>query len=312
MIPETIQHKRILISPLNWGMGHVARCIPLIDRLLEQGNMVIVAGDEMQLGIFKQYFPNLEMVLHNGYPFHFGEKGNFAMDLASRFLALNRRLKQEIKETEQLVEKFQIDCVISDHRYGFRSTKVPSLLLCHQVNLPVRSFEGWVQRIHHNFLRNFTTVWAPDYADSCLSGELSKNEIGLNVQYIGSLSRFSRYSEKPVKDLDEVIIVSGPFVYGKAFLQGILIEEKSCFRAVICQPELIDLFSTEISKQAKIEFHSSRDWIACDHIILRAKKLVSRSGYSTLMDLHELNIPFELTATPGQREQEYLLNLWNK
>ena len=312
MIPQTIQHKRILISPMNWVMGHVARCIPLIDRLMKQGNTVIVAGDETQQEILKQYFPNLEMVLHTGYPFHFGVKGNFTFDLASRFMALNRRLKQEIKETEQLVEKFQINCVISDHRYGFRSTKVPSILLCHQVNLPVRSFEAWVQRIHHNFLRNFTTVWVPDYPDSRLSGELSKNKRGLNAEYIGSLSRFSRYSEKPAKDLDEVIIVSGPLVYGRAFLHGILNTEKSCFRAVICQPELIDLFSTEISKQAKIEFHTSRDWIACDHIILRAKKLVSRSGYSTLMDLHELGIPSELSATPGQREQEYLLGLWNK
>jgi len=312
MIPETIQHKRILISPLNWGMGHVSRCIPLIDRLLRQNNAVVIAGDSSQLAIFKQYFPELEMVLHEGYPFRFGERGNFALDLAVRFVALNRRLKEELEETEKWVAKFQIDLVISDHRYGFRSSKVPSIMLCHQLNLPVRKLEGWVQRIHHNLLRQFSAIWVPDFSDSRLAGDLSKNEIGLNVQYIGSLSRFSRYSEKPEKDLDEVIIVSGPLVYGKAFLQGILNAEKSSFRAVICQPELIDFFSTEISKQAKIEFHSSSDWIACDHIILRAKKLVSRSGYSTLMDLHELNIPFELTATPGQREQEYLLGLWNK
>jgi len=273
---------------------------------------VIVAGDETQQEILKQYFPNLEMVLHTGYPFHFGEKGNFALDLASRFMALNRRLKQEIKETEQLVEKFQIDCVISDHRYGFRSSKVPSIMLCHQLNLPVRKLEGWVQRIHHNLLRQFAAIWVPDFSDSRLAGDLSQNKAQLNAQFIGPLSRFERYTEKPNKDIDEVIVISGPSVYGEHFMRQIVSSPKIKRAVLIASPDLTEQFSSQIAERKEFEIHSSADWLDCDQLILRAKKLVSRSGYSTLMDLYELSIPFELTATPGQREQEYLLGLWNK
>lgn len=312
MSPEEVQNKRILISPLNWGMGHVARCIPLVDQLLKQDNEVIIAGDETQLKIFVQYFPSLEMVLHAGYPFRFGEKGNFAMDLAARFLALNKRLKDELKETEELVKKYRIDLVISDHRYGLRSEKASSILLCHQLNLPVRKLEGWVQKIHHNYLRKFDEIWVPDFADSRLAGELSKNGVGLKTKYIGNLSRFSLYSDKPTKDLDEVVIISGPLVYGKAFLDSITREEKSNSRIIICSPELLNTVGNKSMDRSKLEFLISNDWIACDQVILRAKKLISRSGYSTLMDLNELGIAYDVSATPGQREQEYLLGLWNK
>jgi hypothetical protein len=312
MIPETIQHKRILISPLNWGMGHVSRCIPLIDRLLRQNNSVIIAGDASQLVIFEQYFPGLEMVIHEGYPFRFGEKGNFAFDLAARFLALNKRLKQELVETEELVKKHGIEVVISDHRYGFRSKKVPSFIVCHQLNLPVRKLESWVQRIHHNLLRNFNAIWVPDFADSRMAGDLSQNKAQMNAQFIGPLSRFERYTEKPNKDIDEVIVISGPSVYGEHFLRQIVSNRKIKRAVLIASPDLTEQFSRQIAERKEIEIHSSADWLACDQLILRAKKLVSRSGYSTLMDIHELGIPYELSATPGQREQEYLLGLWNK
>jgi len=293
-------------------MGHVSRCIPLIDRLLRQNNAVVIAGDSSQLAIFKQYFPELEMVLHEGYPFRFGERGNFALDLAVRFVALNRRLKEELEETEKWVAKFQIDLVISDHRYGFRSSKVPSIMLCHQLNLPVKKLEGWVQRIHHNLLRQFTAIWVPDFSDSRLAGELSQNKAQLNAQFIGPLSRFERYTEKPNKNIDEVIVISGPLVYGEHFMRQIVSNSKIKRAVLIASPDLTEQFSSQIAERKEIEIHSSADWLACDQLILRAKKLVSRSGYSTLMDIHELGIPYELSATPGQREQEYLLGLWNK
>ena len=252
------------------------------------------------------------MVLHEGYPFRFGERGNFALDLAVRFVALNRRLKEELEETEKWVAKFQIDLVISDHRYGFRSSKVPSIMLCHQLNLPVKKLEGWVQRIHHNLLRQFTAIWVPDFSDSRLAGELSQNKAQLNAQFIGPLSRFERYTEKPNKNIDEVIVISGPLVYGEHFMRQIVSNSKIKRAVLIASPDLTEQFSSQIAERKEIEIHSSADWLACDQLILRAKKLVSRSGYSTLMDIHELGIPYELSATPGQREQEYLLGLWNK
>lgn len=309
MLPNEIKQKRILLSPLNWGMGHVARCIPLIHGLLKNGNTVFVAANSDQQQIFKQYFPNVAFIDHSGYPFNFGEKGNFALDLAKQFGALRNRMKSELLEVEKYVEKFAIDVLISDHRYGFRSEKVHSIILTHQLNLPVRWFEGWVQKFHHGFLRAFNEVWIPDTRQSELSGNLSHNTAELNAHYVGSLSRFSLYDKKFSKTIEKVIIVSGPLVYAKRFLEEQLTSIKSDenFIVFIAPKEL-----TIRTHRPTIQIKSSENWLECDQIILQAKQIISHSGYSTLMDLSELKVPFTITPTPGQREQEYLFDLWNK
>lgn len=309
MLPDDIKHKRVLISPLNWGMGHVARCIPLIHGLLENKNVVFVAASSDQQQIFRQYFPNIEYIEHAGYPFKFGKNGNFGLDLAKQFSALKNRMKSELTEVEEYVTNFSIDVIISDHRYGFRSDNVHSILLTHQLNLPIKWYEGWVQAIHHRFLKAFTEVWVPDTNQSDLSGDLSSNSAGMNVHYIGSLSRFSLYDKEKEKTIEKVIIVSGPLVYAQRFfeeqLTSINTDDKTI--AVIAPKEI------SIKAQSpNIQIKSSENWLECDQIIVQAKQIVSRSGYSTLMDLFELKVPFSITPTPGQREQEYLFDLWYK
>lgn len=309
MLPAEISNKRILISPLNWGMGHVSRCIPIVDFLLKQGNSVIVAGEQSQLEVFRQYFPGAEFLVHNGYPFAFGAQGNFSLDLAKQFKALRNRLREEEREVNTLVDEFAIDLVISDHRYGFRSNKVHSILITHQLNLPVRWYEGWVQRMHHRYLRLFDAIWVPDLEGSELAGQLSANSGQFNVKYIGPVSRFQLYDIPVVKTLEKVIVVSGPTVYGKKFLEEQLSSVNTDERnAVIIAPKEILIELPETS----LQIQSSEDWRKCDQLILQAKKIVSRSGYSTLMDLTILKVPFSITPTPGQREQEYLFDLWYK
>ena len=117
MRPETIFNKTILLSPLNWGMGHVARCISLIHQLIQQENRLIIACSESQKQIFKSYFPDLVYENHEGYPFKFNGKGNFGKDLLFSFFNLNKRLKREKKEVNELVEKYDVDIILSDHRY---------------------------------------------------------------------------------------------------------------------------------------------------------------------------------------------------
>lgn len=307
MAPEEIHNKRILISPLNWGMGHVSRCIPLIDLFLKNGNEVIVACNPMQKEIFKAYFVDLTLVDHLDYPFDFAGKGSFELDLMKQFGALRSRLKSELKETESMVKQYGIDIVVSDHRYGFRSSSCHSVFLSHQLNLPVRWYEKWVQRIHHNLIRDFDEVWVPDTPDCALAGKLSSNEVGFKVRYIGPLSRFSLYASIREKDISSITIISGPEVYGIKQVSEILNRGLAVDEMIIMPP-------TIYSKQAMSDprLVSSSNWVACDRLILRAKKIVSRSGYSTLMDIHQLKVPFEISPTTGQREQEYLAELWNK
>lgn len=307
MLPTDIKKQRVLLSPLNWGMGHVSRCIGLIDILLRNDNSVFIACSADQQAIFQQYFKEVTFIDHDGYPFEFGGKGKFSIDLLKSFSALKKRQNEERIEVENYVDFFQIDIVISDHRYGFRSKKVKSIFLTHQLNLPVKWYERWVQKIHLAYLRAFDEIWVLDTEDSKYAGDLSRNNAGLKVQYIGILSRFGRYVLKESKTIDKLIVVSGPPVYAKQFLEQQLESFKTDegYNVLIAPKEIVDALEIE-------NIHPSNDWLICDDYFLSSKKLISRSGYSTLMDAICLEIPCEITATPGQAEQEYLMLFWNE
>lgn len=309
MLPVDLKNQRILISPLNWGMGHVSRCIGLIDILQRNSNRIFIACSADQQTIFQQYFKDVTFIDHDGYPFEFGGKGKFSLDLLKSFSALKRRQNEERIQVENYVDFFEIDCVISDHRYGFRSRKVTSIFLTHQLNLPVKWYERWVQKIHLAYLRAFNEIWVLDTSDSKYAGNLSRNSAELNVKYIGIISRFGRYVLKEEKSIDELLVVSGPLIYAKQFYEqnSALQYNDENNRVIIAPKEIIDLFPKMIENS-----HPSNDWLKCDDYFLSSKKLVSRSGYSTLMDAIYLDIPIEITATPGQAEQEYLVLFWNE
>jgi len=304
VLPAKIKNKRILISPLNWGMGHVSRCIPLIDQFLKNGNIVHVAADDQQRSIFEQYFTEVAFIEHQGYPFRFGERGNFGLDLASQFRQLQTRLKEELIQTERMVEDHSIDVVVSDHRYGFMSSGAYSILLTHQLNLPVRWYEGWVQRLHHLLISKFDEIWVPDTEQSNYAGDLSRNTKGFKVNYLGHLSRFSIYDKIPKSD-HQIVIASGPDIYAVPFVREQLKKVSDAIQIIAREDVIAQL-------EGHNRFLALTDWKEADRTILSAAKIISRSGYSTLMDLIELKTPFSITPTPGQREQEYLFDLWYK
>jgi hypothetical protein len=308
LLPKEIIRKNILISALNWGNGHVSRCIPLIFQLLEQENKVIFAGNESQVEIIRCYIPQIKTIQHEGYPFKFGTKGNFSWDLFKAFVSLYKRFTKEKKETAKIVEQFNIDVIISDHRYGFYTNGCINIFITHQINLPVRWYEKPIQIFHKKMLKKFDLIWIPDTKNAKYSGRLSLNKKGLNTHYIGTLSRFSIYKEIFEKDLDKVVIVSGPLnlaqLYLKNELTKIALDSKE---SVVVLPKALNYL---ISKDLPII--CINNWNDADRYILRAKKIIARSGYSTIMDVSQLNCDAELSATPGQREQVYLLRLWNK
>jgi hypothetical protein len=304
---SNINAKRILLSPLNWGMGHVARCIPLIRRLEDQGNVIIVAGTEEQLSVFQSYFPRISTVVHHGYPFRFGGKGHFATDMFRSSVALYKRLKLEVEEVEKLVDRLQLDVVISDHRYGFRSKKVPSVFVTHQLQLPLSWCQLPVQWLHRSLIRRFDAIWIVDEAPGKFAGALSNCRGFDNATYIGRLSRFENAVESLVKDIEAVVILSGPREYATHLLDyyaktmahfpGVIYVGDECLR--------------EQAVDGGLHFVSNADWLLCDDIILRAKKIFSACGYSTLMDLTVLRVPFSVMPTPGQAEQLYLHKWWS-
>ncbi len=295
MRPEDIRDKRVLLSPLNWGMGHVSRCIGLIHQLLDQNNEFVLACNAEQGAIFKEYFPAITIENHEGYPFEFGGKGNFGWDLTRKLHKLKSRLKREKGETEALVKSYEIDVVISDHRYGFYSKDVTSIFMTHQYNLPVKGLQSLANRWHRKRLRPFDHLWILDYKDSKLSGKLTEGINDTRALFIGPYSRLSVYDAIEKKTEENVIVASGPKVYAQQFAYAM---ERQYPNALFISSE--DIYLEPETKRI------SGNWKEQDTAILNAQRLISRSGYSTIMDLEVLKIPALLYPTPGQAEQIYL------
>lgn len=297
MKPEEIVKQKILLSALNWGMGHVARCIPIIHQLLQQENEIFIAGSKAQTTIFSNYFPQINYIEHTDYPFAFGENGEFSLDLLKNSFSLYNFYRNEQKKVPEWVKNHAIDLVISDHRYGFFSKEVPSIFITHQLHLPLSLLEKPFQILHKRFLSHFNEVWVLDTENSTFAGDLSKPLKGLNLNYIGIRSRFSLYKKNEIKQIDQLVIVSGPLPYSVQFYH----EMKQRFpSAVFIVPTYIDKEELDTTI-----FHSN-DWKVCDQLILQANEIISRSGYSTIMDVSFLNIHYHLVPTPGQAEQLYL------
>ncbi|MES2800761.1 MAG: hypothetical protein V4638_12145 [Bacteroidota bacterium] len=297
MNPAEINNKKVLLSCLNWGYGHVARCLPIIEQLCRQKNQLWIAGSPEQISIFKNYFTDLNFIVHEEYPFHFSGKGNFGTDLLKSYFALSKRIKTEQKEVEHYVKNFGIEVVISDHRYGFCTKSCLSICIVHQLNLPLKWYQAIGQKIHHRFLRQFDFLWVPDTKESKYAGILSQNRAKFNVEYIGVQSRFSFYDTQE-KTIEKVVILSGPLIYAQQLLDQLVAKEES---------NTYYIGSKNLLHDKATHFIASDDWRACDLIILQAQHIVSRSGYSTIMDLAVLDTAFELYSTPRQAEQEYLL-----
>lgn len=298
---EETRHQRILLSPLNWGFGHVSRCIGLIRSLLSQENEVMIACDETQQAIFKSYFPGLKLIPHAGYPFEFSGKGNFAADLFANRRTLLPRFAREQQEVAKMVADHAIDLVISDQRYGFFSTEVPSVFITHQLHLPLSWYQFPAQWINARLIRNFSTVWCMDTADHRLAGKLSRPIRGVRVDYIGPFSRFEPSAQEKLYEM--LFVISGPEPYAEQFFREVVKQVADKQVPMAC---LVPAGYADMAHAGHLHVVIASDWQASDQLFHRSETIVSRAGYSTLMDLEVLGKKAVLVPTPGQSEQMYL------
>ena len=310
MIPEEIFNKRILISSLNWGMGHVARCIPLIRKLNNNENNIWIACSENQKSVYLNYFPNINYLNLNDFPFKFKGKGYFALDIFFKFPHLCLKLIKEKKQVNEWVKEFDFDLIISDQRYSFRSNKAYSVFLTHQLTIPKFSFSFFFQKSHDYHLNKFNQIWICDFENSLLAGDLSNSENFSNVKYIGPLSRFDNICLDSKKGIDSTLILSGPKPYHKFLLEYFLKKARQNTQIHIITPfSISEEFYNRFPILNQVHVNLSNNWSQCDAVIRDSKMITSYSGYSTLMDLYYLKIKSDLIATPGQKEQIYLHKL---
>ncbi|MDH4474404.1 MAG: glycosyltransferase [Fluviicola sp.] len=301
MRPEHITGKTVLYGCLDWGSGHVARSIPLMRQLLLQENKLVVRCTIEQQRVFETYAIQAAFIPATAFSFRFKGDGNFTREMLRNARQFRKAVKIERSETKALVSTHGIDVIVSDHRYGMVSATIPSVFVTHQVQLP--SGSGFVaQRIHRKWFNRFPVCWIMDDEQHPLAGKLSslpKNGLK-QAYYIGHYSRFSD-TENTVMENSVVAVISGPEPYAKQLFELLLARSLSDQRSwTIVSPE----YKTTIVPPNVRLIHN--DWKAADEAIHNASLIISRNGYSTLMDLKALNKRAELIPTPGQLEQLYL------
>ncbi len=305
MNPEELSNKRILITALNWGMGHVARSIGLMNRLIDQHNTLFFAGNPHQISVIKEYFPVIETYILSDYPFDFTIDRTFKISLLRTSVSLMKHVRKEHTEINRIIDELQLDVVISDHRYGCCSKRCTSIFLTHQLRFPLTGFWRIGNVIHQSLMKRFDFLWVPDYPDRMLSGELSNVDFRhKKVSYIGPLSRFSA-TEQPVKTIEKVIVLSGPDEYALKFARDFLETESKLSGVLIGKKVVLN----QLVLPTTIQSINSSNWKISDAYISAAKLLISACGYSTVMDLEFLECSAYLLPTSGQVEQEYLWDL---
>ncbi len=306
----------VLVAPLDWGLGHATRCIPIIRLLFERDCMVTLAADGRPADLLRLEFPNLEIARLPGYDIRYPVSGSMAFAMARQLPKIVKGINRERQWLDKFIATRQPNLVISDNRFGLWSKIVPCVYMTHQltIKLPhaLSIFNSIPRLLHQNAMGHFDEVWVPDYAgEPNLADELSHpDKIPPNVHYIGPLSRFTNMSDnrpslREPESLDILAILSGPEPQRTIF-EGLLLTQltRLDIHSLVVLGKSEKTSERTIGKNVRVVSHLTSSDLAA--ALSQAKVVVARPGYSTLMDLAATGKPAILVPTPGQTEQEYL------
>lgn len=296
----------ILVAPLNWGLGHATRCIPIIRKLLKRGFQVVIASDKGALTLLKKEFPDLPAEELPSYNITYTKNPRwFKWRLMAQIPNIVKVMRSEAKATQSLVKKYSITGIISDNRFGVRHGGIPSVFITHQIQVLSGWSTGITSWLHQGIIKRFDQCWVPDYeGQDALSGALSHDpEFKFPTAYFGPISRMKNQNLNPSIDL--LILLSGPEPQ-RSILENIMREKfKNYNKKVVMICGVVQETKTEeiVDGIQIFNFLTSFD---LEKLINQSKLVISRSGYTTVMDLAKTRTPAFFIPTPGQYEQEYL------
>ncbi len=302
---QTIPQKTI-IAPLNWGLGHATRCIPIIDYLLNQGSEVVIASDGNAKAFLEKEYPSLKSYELPAYNITYKQK-KIEHSVLLQTPKIAKAILAEKEFAKRIRDEEKPDLIISDNRLGFRANEVPSIYMTHQLKLLSDShvFSRLGSKIHSSYIEKFDTCWIPDLEGSILSGKMSESSLGIPKLYVGCLSRFKSIKPKEQFNYDNLAILSGPEPQ-RTKLEEILVGmlSKQNQKSLLIRGLVKEDKKTErIGNLEIINYALSTE---LEEIIAQSKTIICRSGYSSIMDLYAMNRKAILIPTPGQTEQEYL------
>lgn len=310
MYEEKKAAPRILVAPLDWGLGHTTRCIPIIKALQAAGAEVLVAGNKTQEIIFKEAFPGIICLPLDGYEVKYAtSKKGFIWRMLFQMPRLMYVLHKEKKWLKKIIAQQRINAVISDNRFGLYDKKITSIFITHQLGIktPVSFFDSLVQKINYRYINRFSKCWVPDEAGkNNLAGELSHPQKlpAIPIEYIGALSRFSSTIQEALKD-HLLFLISGPEPQRTIFEEKI-IEQVAIYHSTATIVRGLPNSKTIIPSTGMIKFYNHLPAEELEKEIDKANLVICRSGYTTVMDMTKKKKRTIMIATPGQTEQEYL------
>lgn len=301
--------KTILIAPLDWGLGHASRCIPIIREIIAQGHEIVIATDGRALELLKAEFPQVKCIKLQGYNPVYPKNEKMVVKMALQTPKFLFAIAREHFLMKKIISEHSIDLVISDNRYGLWSNEKTSVLLTHQLFIQMPSamkwMESYVNRLNHFFIKKFHHCWVPDLqGGENLSGNLAHGaNIPSNVEYIGTLSRFSIVPSE--KKYDLLVLLSGPEPQRTILEEKIINQVKQMpLHSLIIRGVTEEIKRTQLTEMIEIVSHLTSEKM--NEALLQADAVICRSGYSSVMELASLGKSAILIPTPGQTEQEYL------
>ena len=305
--------KNILICPLNWGLGHATRCVPIIKNFNNQGHKVIIAADEGPLAFLQKEFPDHEFIKFPGFSPKYSRSNTQVFKMMAAFPGALRDFRRDHKTVESIVKNYNIDMVISDNRFGCWSKHAHSVFITHQLHIQVPKIWKWTTPIinlfNYSYIKKYNEVWVPDVENEpSMGGKLSHPAIkNIDLKYIGFLSRFSSDNQNVTEKTNKfLVILSGPEPQRTMFEDIVLRQAKEIKDNVLilrAKPDSNDLLR-DVPDNVSMFNHVDDEMFV--KLVNSAEIIICRGGYSSLMDLAALGRTAFLVPTPGQTEQEYL------
>ena len=323
---------KVLVAPLDWGLGHATRCVPLVHAMLGLGWDVTLAGEGPSLNILTKEFPNLPALPLNGYRITYPKKGFFLIPkLLIQLPKISRTISLEKKWLKNSFKEHKWDLVISDNRYGLSIPSTKCIFITHQLWV----MSGWgklidrvVNKKLHQWIIQFNQCWIPDEIENGgISGLLSHppSPLPTSMQalpyspayrqagffpvpliYLGPLSRLT---PKENGDANKILILlSGPEPQRSLLEEKILEQIKDIDEQFLVVRGLPNEKHQPVNR-SNIQFENHLTTDALSRVLSDAKLVICRSGYSSIMDLLKFRKKAVLIPTPGQTEQLYLAKL---
>lgn len=304
--------RRILIAPLDWGLGHTTRCIPLMRYLLSLGHMIVFAGNQIQQQYISKTFPGIETIHLDGYGVRYASTaGRLKLALLQQIPRLLTAISREQAWLQQLTTEQHFDGIISDNRYGLFHPSIPAVFITHQLQVQTGFgdlADNWLRQLHYRYIRRFDTCWVVDTPGTPnLAGRLSHpDRLPPQTHYLGLLSQLERPQlsrNTPGKIL--LVLLSGPEPQ-RSILSAILWQQCSQYHGTVVFVEGSDSAPERIAGRPGMQWKRYVTRETLQPMLENASLVICRSGYSTLMDLVIMRLKAILIPTPGQTEQEYL------